>query len=212
MADECCSAKAKEFEVLVDRGEQRRVLVAVLAINALMFVVEFGAGLTAGSSALMADSVDNLGDAIVYALSLFALARGARWEAAAALTKGTIILAFGVAVIVEVGVKIAYGVPPSSKLMLIFGGLALAANLSCVAMLWRFRRLNVNMSSTFECSRNDVISNLGVLIAAVLIAATGSTFPDIVGGGGIAVLFLRSALRVLRDAWPAWKAADPQRS
>src|SRR3546814_6807182 len=80
-----------------------------------MFAIEFGGGLAAGSSALMADSVDNLGDAFVYALSLFALARGPRWEAAAALTKGVIILAFGVAVIVELGLKIAYGVPPSSR-------------------------------------------------------------------------------------------------
>src|SRR3546814_3853198 len=148
MADQCCSAKAKELEALASRYDQRRVLIAVLVINALMFVIEFGGGLAAGSSALMADSVDNLGDAFVYALSLFALARGPRWEAAAALTKGVIILAFGVAVIVELGLKIAYGVPPSSTLMLIFGALALVANLSCLAMLWRFRSLNVNMSST----------------------------------------------------------------
>jgi Co/Zn/Cd efflux system component len=209
MADQCCSAKAKELEALAGRHEQRRVLIAVLVINALMFVVEFGAGLAAGSSALMADSVDNLGDAFVYALSLFALARGPRWEAAAALTKGIIILAFGLAVIVELGVKIAYGVPPSSTLMLIFGALALVANLSCLGMLWRFRRLNVNMSSTFECSRNDVISNLGVLAAAGLVAATASAWPDILVGGVIALLFLHSAFRVLGEAWPAWQKAAP---
>jgi Co/Zn/Cd efflux system component len=209
MADQCCSAKAKELEVLASRHDQRRVLIAVLVINALMFAIEFGAGLAAGSSALMADSVDNLGDAFVYALSLFALARGPRWEAAAALSKGLIILAFGLAVIVELGVKIAYGVPPSSTLMLLFGALALVANLSCLAMLWRFRSLNVNMSSTFECSRNDVISNLGVLAAAGLVAATASAWPDILVGGAIALLFLRSAFRVLREAWPAWQKAAP---
>jgi Co/Zn/Cd efflux system component len=209
MADQCCSAKAKELEVLASRHDQRRVLIAVLVINALMFAIEFGAGLAAGSSALMADSVDNLGDAFVYALSLFALARGPRWEAAAALSKGLIILAFGLAVIVELGVKVAYGVPPSSTLMLLFGALALVANLSCLAMLWRFRSLNVNMSSTFECSRNDVISNLGVLAAAGLVAATASAWPDILVGGAIALLFLRSAFRVLREAWPAWQKAAP---
>src|SRR3546814_7596951 len=116
-------------------------------------------------------------------------------------------ISFGVAVIVELGLKIAYGVPPSSTLMLIFGALALVANLSCLAMLWRFRSLNVNMSSTFECSRNDVISNLGVLAAAGLVAATASAWPDILVGGAIALLFLRSALRVLREAWPAWQNA-----
>src|SRR3546814_8225777 len=106
----------------------------------------------------------DLGDAFVYALSLFALARGPRWEAAAALTKGVIILAFGVAVIVELGLKIAYGVPPSSTLMLIFGALALVANLSCLAMLWRFRSLNVNMSSTFECRSEEHTSELQSLM------------------------------------------------
>src|SRR3546814_15804804 len=104
----------------------------------------------------MADSVDNLGDAFVYALCLFALARGPRWEAAAALTKGVIILAFGVAVIVELGLKIASGVPPSSTLRLIFGALALVANLSCLARLSLFRSLNVTLTSPFERSRHTL--------------------------------------------------------
>ena len=84
---------------------------------------------------------------------------------------------------------------------------ALAANLTCLALLWRFRRENVNMSSTFECSRNDVASNVGVLAAAGLVGLTGSVWPDIIVGGLIAAIFLRSAWRVLREAWPAWRAA-----
>ena len=150
-----------------------------------------------------------LGDALVYVLSLYALSRGARWEAGAALTKGGIILVFGLAVGVEIADRIIHGVPPSSTLMLVFGSLALAANLTCLGLLWRFRNLNVNMSSTFECSRNDVASNVGVLLAAGLVALTGTAWPDIAVGGIIAIIFLRSAWRVLAAAIPAWRAAKP---
>ncbi|MGH8466072.1 MAG: cation transporter, partial [Pseudomonas sp.] len=103
--------------------------------------------------------------------------------------------------------KLVHGVPPSSGLMLVFGGLALAANLTCLAMLWRFRALNINMRSTFECSRNDVAANLGVLAAAGGVALTGSGWPDIVAGTVIALLFLKSAVTVIGEAWPAWRAA-----
>lgn len=209
MADDCCSKKGETLAQLAAKKDQRRVLIIVMIINLAMFFAEFGGGVVARSSALMADSVDMLGDAFVYALSIYALHRGARWEAGAAIAKGGIILVFGVAVIVEIVDKIANGVPPSSSLMLSFGELSLVANLSCLALLWRFRTANVNMSSTFECSRNDVASNVGVLIAAGLVGATGSAWPDIVVGAIIAAIFLRSALHVLSEAIPAWRDARP---
>lgn len=208
MAHDCCSRKGETLAELARKRDQRRVLTIVMIINLAMFVAEFGGGVAAGSSALMADSVDMLGDAIVYALSLYALHRGARWEAGAAIIKGLLILAFGVAVMAQIGERIMHGVPPSSNLMLGFGSLALAANLTCLAMLWRFRKLNVNMSSTFECSRNDVASNLGVLAAAGLVAWTKTAWPDIAVGTFIALLFLRSAWRVLGDAIAAWRLGD----
>lgn len=209
MADDCCSKKGDTIAALGRKAGQRRVLILVMAINLIMFVAEFGGGVLARSSALMADSADMLGDAVVYALSLYALSRGPRWEAGAALAKGGIILVFGIAVVVEIVDKIVHGVPPSSTLMLAFGSAALVANLTCLAMLWRFRSENVNMSSTFECSRNDVASNIGVLIAAGLVAATGSAWPDIAVGGIMAIIFLRSAWRVLAEAIPAWREARP---
>ena len=209
MADDCCSKKSDTIAELGRKADQRRVLIIVMAINFAMFAIEFSGGLLARSSALMADSVDMLGDAVVYALSLYALHRGPRWEAGAALAKGGIILVFGIAIIVEIVDKIVNGVPPSSSLMLTFGGAALVANLTCLALLWRFRTVNVNMSSTFECSRNDVASNIGVLVAAWLVAATGSAWPDIAVGGIIAAIFLRSAWRVLAAAIPAWREARP---
>jgi cation diffusion facilitator family transporter len=209
MADDCCSRKGDTIAQLGRKADQRRVLIVVMVINFVMFVAEFGGGVFARSSAVMADSVDMLGDAVVYALSLYALSRGPRWEAGAALAKGGIILVFGIAVVFEIVNKFINGVPPSSTLMLAFGSAALIANLTCLAMLWRFRSENVNMSSTFECSRNDVASNVGVLAAAGVVAMTGAAWPDIAVGGIIALIFLRSAWRVLAEAIPAWRQAGP---
>ena len=135
MADDCCSKKGNTIAALGREAEQRCVLILVMVINLFMFVAEFGGGVLARSSALMADSVDMLGDAVVYALSLYALSRGPRWEAGAALAKGGIILVFGIAMAVEIVDKIVNGVPPSSTLMLAFSSAALFANLTCLAML-----------------------------------------------------------------------------
>ena len=187
MADDCCSRKGDTLAMLAQKADQRRVLIIVMAINFAMFVIEFGGGVLARSSAVMADSVDMFGDAVVYAL---------------------IILLLGLAVVAEIADKLINGVPPSTTLMLVFGSSALLANLACLALLRRFRHHNVNMSSTFECSRNDVISNLAVLAAAGLVAATGSAWPDIAAGGLIALVFLRSAIRVLGSALQAWRHED----
>lgn len=201
--DDCCSRKSEALDLLA-QGRQRRILIVVMAINLVMFTAEFGFGLIARSTAMMADSVDMLGDAIVYALSLYALARNDRWKAGAALAKGLLILLFGIGILVESGWKIAQGTVPESGIMLTVTGIALAANLICLAMLWRFRSADVNMASSFECSRNDVIANVGVLVAGGLVAWLVSPWPDLVVGIVIAILFLRSAVRVLRSAWPIW--------
>jgi cation diffusion facilitator family transporter len=205
MSAHCCESKGVELEKLARQAEQRRVLVIVLIINLAMFFAEFGAGLVAGSAALMADATDMLADAFVFGLSLYAVARSDRWKAGVAAFKGALILVLGLGILVNVAVKIESGVPPSSSLMLIFGGAALVANLVSVILLWRFRAQDVNMASTFECSRNDVISNVGVLIAAGLVAATSSPWPDIVIGLAMAAIVLRSAVRVLGDSVPQMK-------
>jgi len=207
MADHCCASKGQELEKLAKQADQRRVLVTVLVINAVMFVLEFGAGIVAGSTALMADATDMLGDALVYGVSIYAIARSDRWKAGAAMFKGVFILALGIGIVLNVIAKVQSGIPPSSTLMLVFGGLALVANLACLRLLWRFRSQDVNMASTFECSRNDVVSNVGVLVAAGAVALLNSPWPDIVIGSAMAVLFLRSSLRVMADAAPQLRAA-----
>ena len=180
--------------------EQRRVLYLVLWINAAMFLVECVAGIAAHSTALLADSVDMLGDAIVYGFSLYVIGRGAIWRARAAMLKGVIMAAFGLGVLVQVAVKIAQGLTPTVEVMSVVGVFALAANLFCLILLRRRRGDDINMRSAWLCSRNDVIDNIGVLVAAVAVALTGSPWPDIIIGLAVAVVFGRSAVRVIREA------------
>jgi Co/Zn/Cd efflux system component len=203
----CCHEKGHELERIALHKDIRRVLVVVMLLNLMMFVLEFGAGIIADSAALMADSVDMLGDGLVYGISLYALERSLKWRAGMALAKAAFILALGLGVIVEIVVKMLWGQPPASGLMLVFGGMALMANVSSVALLWPYRRHDVNLSSTFECSRNDVLANVGVLAAALLVAATASPWPDIAIAAVIAFLFLRSALKVTREALPQYRQA-----
>ncbi len=148
------------------RERHGRVLWIVLAINALMFLVEGWAGLLAHSTSLLADALDMLGDALVYGFSLFVLARSARWHAGAALAKGGFMLAFGLGVLGEGLYKVFHPVMPGVGTMGVVGGIALAANLVCFLLLYRHRGDNLNMSSTWLCSRNDLIANVGVLLAA----------------------------------------------
>jgi len=191
--DECC-------EVREIPREQRRVLYIVLWINAAMFLAESIAGLTANSTALLADSVDMLGDAIVYGFSLYVIQRGIVWQARAALLKGIIMAAFGVGVLMQVAVKIAQGLTPTVQVMGAIGVLALAANLFCLILLWRRRGDDVNMRSAWICSRNDVVGNVGVLVAALAVGLTGSPWPDILIGLAVAGMFGRSAMQVIREA------------
>ena len=207
--DDCCAAKEGELAVLGAHADIRRVLVVVLAINLVMFVAEFSAGVFARSTSLMADSVDMLGDALVYILSLYALNHGLRWRAGAAVAKGATIAVFGAGVLVEVALKLAHGVTPAASTMILFGLAALGANLACLALLYRYRNRDVNMSSTFECSRNDVIANVGVLLAASGVYFLKAGWPDILVGAIIAMLFLRSAIHVLREAWPQFRSNHP---
>jgi Co/Zn/Cd efflux system component len=191
--DECC-------EVRDIPREQRRTLRIVLLVNAAMFLGESVAGLLAQSTALFADSIDMLGDAIVYGFSLYVISRGVVWQTRAALLKGVIMAAFAIGVLVQVAVKLAQGLSPAVEVMSAVGVVALVANLFCLTLLWRRRADDINMQSAWICSRNDVIGNAGVLVAAAAVAVTGSPWPDIFIGLLIAGVFGRSAIRVIRAA------------
>ncbi len=194
----CCEDSACAVGQL--QARQSRTLKWVLLINSVMFGVEFGAGLAAGSVALMADSLDMLGDALVYALSLYAVTRGLRWKARAALAKGLVMAGFGLFVLGQVAYRMFSAVPPEAATMGAVGLLALAANLVCLRLLTRHRDEDINMRSVWLCSRNDIVANVSVLVAAGLIATIHQPWPDWVVGFGIAALFLHSAWRVVRQA------------
>jgi cation diffusion facilitator family transporter len=180
--------------------EQRRVLQMVLWVNVGMFLIEFGAGLLADSTALLADSVDMLGDAIVYGFSLYVVSRGSVWQARAVLLKGAVMAVFGVGVLVEAVLKIVRGNVPAAEVMGGIGLLALAANLACLLLLRRRRADDINMRSAWLCSRNDVMANAGVLLAAAGVFLTGSAWPDLAIGLLIAAVFATSAFGVIREA------------
>ena len=206
--DACCENKSSELALLRER--QAKVLYAVLAINGFMFLFEFIAGWVIGSTALLGDSLDMFGDTTVYALTLYTLHRSDRERAAASLVKGGFMLIFGVAVIGEAVYKSVAGAAPTAEAMGIVGLIALMANSICFLMLYRFRSDDINMRSTWLCSRNDLIANTGVIIAAVLVGATQTRWPDVVIGMIIAGLFLHSAWRVLGEASREWRGSDPR--
>ncbi|MDO8263515.1 MAG: cation transporter [Gallionella sp.] len=197
MAD-CCNDKACEIEAL--RNRQSSTLKIVLAINAVMFLVELAAGLISGSVSLLADSLDMLGDALVYGFSIYVVARGARMKAKAALFKGVIMAAFGFFVLGQAIYRIIYPHVPVFEVIGVIGLLALAANGACFYLLWRHRTDDINMSSVWLCSRNDIIANISVLFASAGVWLARSGWPDILVGLALAALFLRSALSVLRGA------------
>ncbi len=196
--DDCCSNKACAVERLRER--QAAVLRFVLVVNAAMFGVEFISGVLAGSVALLADSLDMLGDALVYGFSLYVVARGPLWKARAAMAKAAVMGLFGAIVFAQLVYKLVYPQTPAFEAMGAVGALALAANCVCFASLWRHRAEDINMRSVWLCSRNDLIANVAVLLAAGAVWMTLSPWPDIFVGALICALFLRSAFLVGREA------------
>lgn len=206
MTDHCCDENDANLQVMQQR--QTRMLWVVLLINAVMFVVEFVAGWLAASTALLGDSLDMLGDALVYGLSLVVVAKSLRWKAIAAGFKGVVMFLFGGLVLVEAVHKIMTGYVPASIPMMVIGAVALIANVVCLVLLTRHRADDVNMHSSWVCSRNDLVANAGVILAGLLVLLTGHVWPDVLVGVIIAILFIRSSLDVLRQARRRYKQRD----
>jgi Co/Zn/Cd efflux system component len=201
----CCDNNCS-IEALHER--QRGTLKSVLGINAVMFLVIVAAALYGKSAALLADSLDNLGDALTYGLSLYAVSRGAAVKAKVALFKGCLILLAACAVVAQIVYTLFV---PSTPLFEVMGGfslIGLAANSICLFLLWRHRHEDINMSSVWECSRNDIASNLSVFVAAGAVWFTGSGWPDMVVALAMVALLMRSAIRVISSAAREWRAAS----
>lgn len=196
MSDCCSNDTAAELV----RSRQRGTLVSVLAINTAMFVAVTAAALYSMSSALLSDGLDNLGDALTYGLSLYAVSGSDGLKARVALVKGGLILLGACGVAAQIVWKLFVPTVPVFEVMGAFGVLGLAANALCLFLLTRHRNDDVNMSSVWECSRNDVVSNLAVLAAAGAVWFTGSGWPDILVALCLVVFLTRSALRVIVSA------------
>ena len=189
------------------RVRQRGTLRIVLAINGGMFLVIMVAALYGKSTALLADSLDNLGDALTYGLSLYAVSRGAAVKAKVALFKGGLIFLAACVVASQIAYKVFVPSVPIFEIMGVFSLLGLAANSLCLYLLWRHRHEDVNMSSVWECSRNDIASNLAVFAAAGAVWLTNSGWPDILIAIGLVWLLIRSSIRVISSAVAELRAA-----
>lgn len=196
--DDCCDDAACQVETL--RTRQTSTLWVVFGINSVMFVAELVTGVLSGSVSLVSDSLDMLGDALAYGLSLYVVRRSTRWKARSAIVKGGIMGAFGLAALGQAAYKAWVPHAPSFEAMGLMGLAALAANASCLGLLWRHRSEDINMHSVWVCSRNDIIANVSVLIAAAFEWFWRSGWPDIIIGVALALFILRSAFRVLRRA------------
>ncbi len=178
----------------------RRVLWIVLAINATMFLVEIGAGLAAGSASLQADALDFFGDASNYAISLLVVGMALRYRAMAALAKGSTMGLFGLWIIGTAFWHALHDTLPSAITMSAVGFVALAANAISFGLLWAYRDGDANMRSAWICTRNDVLGNLAVLLAAAGVFGTGTGWPDIIVAGIMACLALQGAWLVVRQS------------
>lgn len=207
MANHCCSSCTDELDLTT--GARRNVLIAVLLINAFMFVVELGAGLWAHSSALQADSVDMLMDAMVYGVSLFALRRTARARAKAGFFNGSLELALAVGILGQLAVEILSDAHPRGQFMIVVGLFALAANAGSAMLLMSFRRQDINMRAVWVCTRNDAIGNAVTVAAGAMVLAWGLPWPDWIVGALIALLFAGTSIGVMRDARRELRASAP---
>lgn len=178
----------------------RRVLWVALLVNALMFVVELGAGFSAGSVALLADAIDFFGDAANYGLSLWVLGLSLATRARAAVFKAVCMLVFGVFVIGRAVWAWRTGAPPEALTMGAIGTLALLANVGVAWMLYAWREGDANMRSVWLCSRNDAIGNVAVMLAALGVLGTGSAWPDLLVAATMAGLAIWGGLQVLQQA------------
>ncbi len=196
---DCCDSACSSKTPVVDK-KYRRALAIALAVNFAMFGVELVAGLDAGSVALLADAVDFLGDAGNYALSLFVLGLAPVWRSRTALFKGLTMGAYGMFVLGKAAWSVSAGIVPEPATMGLVGLLALAANGGVGMLLYAYRDGDANMRSVWLCTRNDMVGNAVVMLAAAGVFGTGSSWPDIGVAAIMGVLALKASVTVVAQS------------
>ena len=180
-----------------DPVKQAQVLKLLLGINALLFFIEFISGIIAASTGLIADSLDMFADAAVYCIALYAVGKAAKYQVKAAHFAGWIQLLLAVIVIVDVIRRFMFGSEPESTLMVVIGLLALIANVTCLYLISSHREDGVHMKASWIFSANDIVVNMGVIFAGVLVAWTGSAYPDLIIGILVSLFVLNGARKIL---------------
>jgi cation diffusion facilitator family transporter len=200
MSAHCCEHDTPAPQTVIDLPRYRRVLWVALVVNAAMFAIEIIGGIQSGSLSLLADAVDFAGDALNYGVSLAVLAAAVAWRARAALVKAASMMGFGLFVLGSAVWNAWHGDVPTATTMGAVATLALAANLGVAWMLYAFREGDANMRSVWLCTRNDAISNLAVMTAALGVFGTGTAWPDLAVAGLMATLALHGGWQVMRQA------------
>jgi len=187
-------------EIEIKDKAQRRVLVLLFAINGTMFLVEMLAGIDADSTALIADSLDMLADASVYAVSLYAVGKMMSAKVSAAHISGILQVLLGLSVLLDVLRRVVIGNEPEPMMMLAVGMAAFIANSICLMLIYQHREGEVHMRASWIFSKNDLISNLGVITSSLLVFYTGWSSPDLIIGLIIASIVVRGGLEIIKDA------------
>ena len=187
-------------EVTINDKSQKRVLYWLLAINAAMFIIELAVGLVADSTALIADSMDMLADAVVYAIGIYAVGKSIIHKANAAKVSGYFQLMLGMIILIDIIHRSIMGSEPVSYLMMGMGAVALVANVICLLIIHKHKDGDVNMRASWIFSANDVIANMGVIAAGLLVLWLDSRLPDLIIGMIVSIVVLRGAWMILKDA------------
>ena len=182
------------------KTDERKTLWTVLLLNLAIGAGFLSAGVMGDSSALIANGVDNLSDAAVYALSLLALSHGIVWKTRAATASGVMLLLFAVGILIDVGRRYFQGSEPVGVTMMAMSAVAAVVNYICLRLLQRIRKPDVNLRAATTFSFNDFISNGGILIAGMLVLWLGTNWPDLVVGFATAVIATKGGIEILRDA------------
>ncbi|MGW8248787.1 MAG: cation transporter [Acidiferrobacterales bacterium] len=190
-----CGCGAEQSDTL-----EKKTLIALLSINAVMFVTELVLGWLAQSTGLIADSLDMFADAAVYGISLYAVGKGVIHQAKSAQISGFLQVLLGLGVLFEVARRLVFGSEPESMLIMMVGIIALLANIICLVLISKHKEGGVHMRASWIFSTNDVIANLGVIVSGVLVAVIGSRFPDLIVGTIISLIVIRGGIKILKDA------------
>ena len=186
-------------------ADYRRRLIAVIAINAALFVVEMTAGTLAGSQALKADALDFFADTVTYGASLWVIGMPLRTRSLVALAKGVSLFLMAAWVVGSTIYRVFVMGLPSAEVMGVVAFLALAANVGSVLLLMRYREGDANIRSVWICSRNDAIGNVAVMVAALGVWGTMTGWPDLIVAAILGGLFFNSSIRILRQSWHEYR-------